>query len=221
MSVVVEGRNLHKFYRIGDDEVFALRDVSLELSQGEIVALIGASGSGKSTLLACIAGLDEPDGGYVKVAGSHMSHRTEAARSQLRCRHIGMLMQSGTLFDHLTMFQNIRLQQHLVGTGENEDVHQLLEKLGLAGQGDKLPTQLSGGEVARGGLAVALAGGRAVLLCDEPTAELDTETEAAILSQIHQRCDQGAAALVATHSEAVARMANRAIHLRDGRVVDD
>ncbi|WP_413988562.1 ABC transporter ATP-binding protein [Labrys okinawensis] len=220
MSVVVEGRNLHKFYRIGDDEVFALRDVSLDLGQGEIVALIGASGSGKSTLLACIAGLEEPDGGYVKVAGSRISHRTEAARSQLRRRHVGILMQSGTLFDHLTVFQNIRLQQHLAGTGEDEQVHQLLEKLGLARQGDKLPIQLSGGEVARGGLAVALAGAHTVLLCDEPTAELDSKTEAAILSLIRERCDEGTAALVATHSEAVARMANRAIHLKDGRVVD-
>jgi putative ABC transport system ATP-binding protein len=215
----VECRNLHRFFRVGDNEVFALRDVSISLEPGELVALVGTSGSGKSTLLSCLAGLDEPDGGFVVIAGSRMSHRPEAERARLRTRHIGMLMQSGNLLDHLTIYENIRLQEYLADRRATADIRALLEALGIAGQANKLPRSLSGGEVARAALAVALAGDGAILLCDEPTAELDAASEAAILGELRRRCEQGSTTLVATHSDAVAAIADRTIHLKDGRVV--
>lgn len=106
----LEAHELYRFYHVGDDETRALRGVDLRVDAGELVALVGPSGSGKSTLLACVAGLDEPDGGHVDIMGQRLSRRPEAARARLRARHIGMLMQSGNLFDHLTVGANIALQ---------------------------------------------------------------------------------------------------------------
>src|SRR4051794_23030214 len=108
MSALV-AHELYRFYHVGDDEMAALRGVDLELARGELVALMGPSGSGKSTLLACLAGLDEPDGGHVEVMGQRLSRRPEAVRAQLRARHLGVMMQSGNLFDHLTVAANIAL----------------------------------------------------------------------------------------------------------------
>lgn len=217
--LVVEAHRLHRFFRCGDDEVAALRDVSLTLSAGEIVALIGMSGSGKSTLLSCIAGLDEPDGGHVTVAGQRISHHSEEERARLRARHIGLMTQSGTLIDHLTIRENIALQQEIAGGGTAAAIGPLLDVLGIRSQIDKLPRALSGGEIARGGLAVAIATNPPILLCDEPTAEVDAETEVAILAEIKRRCASGTAALIATHSDAVARQADRVVEIRDGRIV--
>src|SRR6478609_2478575 len=106
----LEATALYRFFHAGDDEVVALRGVGLTLDAGELAALRGPSGSGKSTLLACLAGLDEPDGGVVSVLGERMTRRSEPERARLRARHVGMLMQSGNLFDHLTVRANVCLQ---------------------------------------------------------------------------------------------------------------
>src|SRR5690242_21107390 len=109
----IEAVELYRFYHAGDDEIFALRGVSLELRQGELLAVMGPSGSGKSTLLACLAGLDEPDGGHVELLGQRLTRRPEPLRARLRARHIGFLRQSGNLFQHLTLEGNVRLQMIL------------------------------------------------------------------------------------------------------------
>src|SRR6202171_6429719 len=111
----LQGFELYRFYHAGDDETAALRGVDVRLDPGELVALVGPSGSGKSTLLTCLAGLDEPDGGRVEIMGQRLSRRPEATRARLRARHIGILMQSGNLFDHLTVASNIALQTGLSG----------------------------------------------------------------------------------------------------------
>ncbi len=209
-------RGLFRFYHLGDDETVALRGVDLTLQEGEFVALVGPSGSGKSTLLACLAGLDEPDGGVVEVMGARMSHRPEAIRAALRARKIGMLMQSGNLLDHLTVTENIRLQAWLasaVGTPEA-----LLAEVGLTDRASARPAQLSGGEMARAGLCVALAAAPQIVICDEPTAEVDRDTETAIVAALRRRTDAGAAILVATHSEVLAAQADRVVTLRDGMI---
>ena len=111
---LIDGHELYRFYHIGDDETFALRGVSVSVHAGEMVAVVGPSGSGKSTLLACLAGLDEPDGGHVTIAGQRITRRDEATRARLRARWIGMLLQSGNLLEHLSVAQNIRAAQALV-----------------------------------------------------------------------------------------------------------
>jgi putative ABC transport system ATP-binding protein len=214
----LEAFELYRFFHRGDDETAALRGVSLRLRAGEFVALMGPSGSGKSTLLACLAGLDEPDGGYVELMGLRMSRRPEAARAALRARHFGILMQSGNLFEHLTVEANMRLQMSLSNRYDRQTIDHLLEVTGLTRQRRAHPSQLSGGEAARAGLAVALSSDPRVLLADEPTAEVDAATETDILNHLTERCRAGVAVLIATHSMAFASHADRLLRIQDGRI---
>lgn len=218
-AIAVEARDVYRFYHAGDDETLALRGVSLAVAPGEMVAVMGPSGSGKSTLLLCLAGLEEPDGGTVLVEGEHMTRRPEWHRAALRARSIGVLLQAGNLVEHLTVEDNVRLQLHLAGK-RSADVTALLDAVALTDRAHARADQLSGGEAARAGLAVALAAAPAVLLADEPTGDVDAMTEALILEALRARVKSGTAAVIATHSETIARWADRVVTLRDGRVVD-
>ena len=215
----IEAFELYRFYHSGDIETASLRGVSLKVQSGEFVAIMGPSGSGKSTLLSCLAGLDEPDGGYVQVMGARMSRRSEAVRATLRARHIGILMQSGNLFEHLSLEGNIELQMRLANSGDGTQINTLLAQMGLSARRHAFASQLSGGEVARGGLAVALCTKPQVLLADEPTGEVDADTEARILSQLQERRKTGMAMLIVTHSKGLAAQADRLLSIRDGRLI--
>jgi putative ABC transport system ATP-binding protein len=216
----LQARDLYRFFRAGDDETLALRGVSLTVERGETVAVVGPSGSGKSTLLSCLAGLDEPAGGTVTVGGERVSHRPEADRARIRARRIGILMQSRNLLPHLGVRANIRLAQ--LASDQNDRLYnpdELLDQVGLSDRGRALPQELSGGELARAGLAVALANNPDIVLADEPTGELDGQTEKQILMLLGERVHQGAGLLVVTHSSEVVRIAGRVISLLDGAVV--
>ncbi|MEP7113366.1 MAG: ABC transporter ATP-binding protein [Ilumatobacteraceae bacterium] len=215
---ILEAVDLYRFYHAGDDETLALRGVSLRLYPNEIVAVTGPSGSGKSTLLACLAGLDEPDGGSVRIAGEMMSRRPEAERAALRARKVGMLFQSGNLLDHLSVEQNVLLAQRLAGKVDSQRVAALLAEVGLADRAGAAPTTLSGGETARAGLAVALANNPVVILADEPTGELDEVTSTRIMELLRRHSLAGAAVLIVTHNPTVAATADREISLLDGQV---
>lgn len=217
----IEAFELYRFYHSGDVETAALRGVSLQVKAGEFVAIIGPSGSGKSTLLSCLAGLDEPDGGYVQVGGERMSRRSESVRAKLRAQHIGILMQSGNLFEHLTLGGNIELQMRLANVYNASEIDPMLSRLGLAQRRHAYPSQLSGGELARGGLAVALTARPHVLLADEPTAEVDSETEGQLMRQLMQQRQGGMAMLIFTHSKSLAAQADRLLTLQDGRLHHD
>jgi putative ABC transport system ATP-binding protein len=214
----LEARSLYRFFRAGDEETLALRGVSLSLAPGEFVAVSGPSGSGKSTLLGCLAGLDDPDGGSVLVDGLRISHRPEPTRARLRAERIGVLAQSNNLLEHLTVEANVRLAQSLAGRRRG-GVPALLDAVGLTGRRAARPSQLSGGEAARAGLAVALANDPVVILADEPTGELDRTTEAGVLDLLLGAAARGVAVLVASHSPAVAAAANRRVRLLDGQVL--
>jgi putative ABC transport system ATP-binding protein len=217
----IEAFELYRFYHSGDVETAALRGVSLQVKAGEFVAIMGPSGSGKSTLLSCLAGLDEPDGGYVHLGGERMSRRSESVRAKLRAQHVGILMQSGNLFEHLTLGGNIELQMRLANVYNAAEIDPMLSRVGLAQRRHAYPSQLSGGEVARGGLAVALTSRPHVLLADEPTAEVDSETEAQIMHQLMQQRQEGMAMLIFTHSKSLAAQADRLLTLQDGRLQHD
>ncbi|MDP9328590.1 MAG: ATP-binding cassette domain-containing protein [Actinomycetota bacterium] len=221
-GTVLEASELYRFYHAGDDETFALRGVSLAAVAGEILAVVGPSGSGKSTLLACLAGLDEPDGGYVSVAGTRITRRPEAERAWLRARWIGVLRQSGNLLDHLSVGNNIRVAQNLVRDVDRAEasVASLLGDVGLAERAHARPATLSGGEAARAGLAVALANDPPLLLADEPTGEVDQANERLILDLLRRRAESGRAVVIVTHSTRAALEADRIVHLHDGRIVD-
>jgi len=219
MTAPLEAESLYRFFHSGDDETLALQGVSLAVAEGEVVAVTGPSGSGKSTLLACLAGLDEPDGGMVRIDGLRLSRRSEAARARARAKTIGMLFQQTNLVGHLSVEENIALAQRLAGGVTSAGWRaELLERCGLTPRAHALPTQLSGGELARAGLAVALANHPRVVLADEPTGELDGATADRVLGLLRARAAEGAAVLIVTHSPEVAAAADREIRLRDGRV---
>jgi putative ABC transport system ATP-binding protein len=220
MPAAIEARELYRFYHIGDDETLALRGVSIAVNPGEMVAVVGPSGSGKSTLMACLAGLDEPDGGFVYVNGERLTRRDETTRTRLRARLIGLLLQSGNLFDHLTVQQNVALKMHFAGLKDPARVNEVLEIVGIAARRHAYPMQLSGGEASRAGLAVALAPRPPVLIADEPTGEVDSLTELSILALFEDHRKSGGAALIVTHSQALAARADRVVRLEDGKVVN-
>jgi putative ABC transport system ATP-binding protein len=217
----IQALDLYRFYRAGDEETLALRGISLTVQPGEVVAVAGPSGSGKSTLLALLAGLDEPDGGHVVLAGERMSHRPEGQRTLLRRRLVGVLRQTGNLVEHLDLRANLQLVQSLRGRRmpPGRSVAELLERVSLTHRATALPGQLSGGEVARAGLAVALAGDPSVLIADEPTGELDLANEHRVLAMLREVAAAGAAVVVASHSSEVAQAADRVLRMADGRWV--
>jgi putative ABC transport system ATP-binding protein len=219
MTVPLVAESLYRFFHAGDDETLALQGVSLAVEAGEVVAVTGPSGSGKSTLLACLAGLDEPDGGMVRVDGERLSRRPEEARARVRARGIGILYQQGNLVSHLSAEDNIALTQRLAGGRTGAAWRgEVLERCGLTARAHARPAQLSGGELARAGLAVALANDPRVLLADEPTGELDEATAERVLGLLHDRAAAGGAVVIVTHSPEVAATADREIRLRDGRI---
>jgi putative ABC transport system ATP-binding protein len=214
----IEAHELYRFYHAGDDETFALRGVSLSAGPGEMVAIVGPSGSGKSTLLSCLAGLDEPDGGHVVIAGRRITRRSDAVRADLRARCIGILAQSENLIEHLSIEDNVLMAQSLAGRADRARSEALLSAVGLAERASSRPATLSGGEAARAGLAVALANDPPVLLADEPTGEVDQANEVLLLELLRARADSGKTVVVVTHSERVRDRANRVVGLVDGSV---
>ena len=219
MAPLLEAQELYRFFHTAEEETLALRGVSLAVEAGEIVAVVGPSGSGKSTLLACLAGLDEPDGGTVVVAGETMTRRPESERAGLRARRLGMLFQSANLLETFTVEANVALVQRLAGNLDAGRRAALLADLGLTARARAYPRHLSGGEAARAGLAVACANDPLVILADEPTGEVDGGAESAVLALLRARAEAGAGVVIVTHSPAVAAGADRTVALLDGRVV--
>jgi putative ABC transport system ATP-binding protein len=219
MSAPLEAERLYRFFHAGDDEMLALRGVSLTVGEGEVVAVTGPSGSGKSTLLHCLAGLDEPDGGVVRIRGERLTRRSEEARARHRARAIGVLFQSGNLAGHLSVAENMVLAQRLGGARTGAAWRdEVLARTALSARAHARPSQLSGGELARAGLAVALANDPAVILADEPTGELDDASAERIVGLLRAHAQQGSAVLIVTHAPAVAAAADREIRLHDGEV---
>jgi putative ABC transport system ATP-binding protein len=218
---VVAADDLYRFYHAREDETRALRGVSFAVEAGEFVALVGPSGSGKSTLLSCLAGLDVPDGGQVVLNNERIARLPEPERARRRRAHIGILLQSRNLLPGLTAEENVHLPMILAGLPHRDRADALLDQVGVWPRRRALPFELSGGEAARVGLAVALALAPSVVFADEPTAEVDAATEQHLIRLLGDHCSAGGTALVATHSEALARTASRVIRLRDGRIVDD
>lgn len=218
-EAVLDARGIHRFFRRGGEEIAALRDVSFGLFAGEIVAVMGPSGSGKSTLLNIVAGLDDPDGGSVRVAGKQLSHESPTVQSRLRAQSIGVLTQSSGLIEHLNLLGNVRLAASFrSATSTDVELEALLGSVGLGERMTARPSTLSGGESARANLAVALSGGPSLLLADEPTAEVSASEEASILELLRDLQPANGATLIVTHSAAVADAADRVIELIDGKI---
>lgn len=214
--LVVSVQGLAKRY--GTDTVF--EGVSLDVPAGEFVAIVGDSGVGKSTLLNCLAGLDSFDAGQVRLCGHDLGAASDDARALLRRRHVGFVFQAFHVLPHLDVAQNVALPLMLLGetpAAIAPRVQAMLEAVGLAGLGARLPQQLSGGQLQRVAIARALVHRPALLLADEPTGNLDPGTAARVMDLLLlQTREQGAALVLVTHSEAAARRGDRVLHLTAG-----
>jgi len=205
----------------GEKMLTILDDVKLDVRRGESLAVLGPSGSGKSTLLALMAGLDRPSSGEVWIDGERIDSMSEDQLARLRRNKIGFVFQSFQLLANLTALENVLLPLELLGERDaRRRSDALLGEVGLSERGHHYPSQLSGGEQQRVALARAFATRPALLLADEPTGNLDGATGNVVLELlIGMRADQGATLIVVTHDPAVAALADRRIHLRDGKIV--
>ena len=204
---MLELQSLRKSF--GDTPVF--RDVSFGVARGEFVALVGESGVGKSTLLNCIAGLEPPDDGSLRLGGQDVLALDEAGRARLRRAQLGFVFQAFHVLPHLSVAENVALPLLLLGRPDADRVHAMLEAVGLGGLAARMPAQLSGGQLQRVAIARALVHAPALILADEPTGNLDPATAERVLALlVAQVRGHGAACLLVTHSDAAARQADRA-----------
>ncbi len=198
--------------RYGDAAVFS--NVSLDVAPGEFVAIIGESGVGKSTLLNCMAGLDTWDEGTVRLNGADLGAMNDDQRALLRRRQVGFVFQAFHVLPHLDVAQNVALPLLLLGEPDDARVQALLDAVGLKGLGQRLPQQLSGGQLQRVAIARALVHRPGLLLADEPTGNLDPTTAAKVMDAlVAQTREHGASMVLVTHSQAAAARADRVLHL--------
>ena len=203
----------------------ALRGVSLRVASGDFIAVLGKSGSGKSTLLNLIAGIDRPTSGEVHAAGADLNTLDENKMALWRGRNVGVVFQFFQLLPTLTVEENILLAMDFVGEIRAGDrrtrARELLELVGLSDQAAKLPSALSGGQQQRAAIARALANDPPIILADEPTGNLDSETSAAVVELFHALIGQRKTLLIVTHDDKLARRAHRVIQLKDGLIFVD
>jgi len=221
----IELHGVKKFYKEGDSLVHAVDGVDLTLAPGEFASLAGPSGSVKTTLLNLIGGLDRPDEGTLAVDGESTREKSDDRLADLRLRKIGFVFQAYNLIPVLTVYENVQfvLQAQGVPDREHRDrIMPILQQLGLAELANRFPTQLSGGQQQRVAVARSIVGNPAIVLADEPTANLDSETAASLL-QMMRRLNQekGITFLFSSHDPMVFDMASRVIRLRDGKIQTD
>jgi putative ABC transport system ATP-binding protein len=221
-AVAVRATILSKTYGEGDTEVRALREVSFEIPRGEFVVLQGASGSGKTTLLNQIGALEPPTSGDVEANGFNLNGLDDDSRTEYRLASVGFVFQFYNLVPSLTAYENVALIAELTGEDVRARSEAVLAAVGLSDRMDHFPGQLSGGEQQRASIARGLVKNPPLMLCDEPTGALDTETGTAVLKLLRDVTDAGdRTIIVVTHNSQIAEIANRVIALRDGQIVDD
>jgi putative ABC transport system ATP-binding protein len=217
MHVTLEARELTRTYHTGEVAVHALRGVDLDLVEGELMVMLGPSGSGKSTLLNILGGLDRPTTGSVLFDGDDLAQADDAALTRYRRDHVGFVFQFYNLIPSLTAEENVALVTEISTSPMRPE--EALELVGLEARIDHFPAQLSGGEQQRVAIARAIAKRPQILLCDEPTGALDSETGILVLEAIDKvNQELGTTTAVITHNTVIGDMANRVVHIADGRV---
>jgi putative ABC transport system ATP-binding protein len=221
-ETLITCRDLSKVYKMGPNEVYALRDVNLDIFHGEYLSVMGPSGSGKSTLFNMVGALDTPTSGQVMIAGVDLTKQTSSQLSYIRNRHIGYVFQSFNLIGSLTALRNVMLPLQFSGLDHNDSVDRATEVLTEVGLGDRLthrPDELSGGQQQRVAIARALAMEPAIILADEPTANLDLHTGEEIIRILRELRDtHGVTVITATHDHKMLDKSDRILWIKDGGI---
>ncbi|MFG1945390.1 ABC transporter ATP-binding protein [Nonomuraea sp. NPDC048826] len=222
---MIEITDVVKAYPLGEGEVVAVDRLSLSIAAGEFVAVVGRSGSGKTTLLNLLAGIDRPSAGTVRVSGTDLGGLSESALAEWRGRTVGLVFQFFQLLPTLTVAENVMLPMDFASAipavRRRDRAMELLERVGISNQAGKLPATLSGGQQQRAAIARALANDPPLLLADEPTGNLDSQTAEAVLEVFADLNAEGRTIVVISHERDIRSIVGREIVLRDGRVVAD
>lgn len=220
MSSLISFEHVTREYGSGDSKIFALRDISFNIRKGEFVVVLGPSGAGKSTLLNILGGMDQASSGSVCFGDEIVSDYSDAQLTAYRAKRIGFVFQFYNLIPNLTAYENVSLTREINDTSLDPD--ETLADVGLKGRKDHFPAQLSGGEQQRVAIARALNKNPELLLCDEPTGALDSETGVHILSLLQRlSSEQGRTVIIVTHNSKLIQLAGRVIYLRDGQIEKD
>jgi len=226
VSAVIKLESIHKTYHTGEIDVLAVRGVTLEMRQGEFVAVMGASGSGKSTLMNIIGCLDRPTTGHYHLDGTDVSQLDRDALANIRNRKLGFVFQGFNLLSRTSALENVELpmlytHDHMTSGHQRDRAVRALEIVGLADRAGHFPNQLSGGQQQRVAIARALVNEPAVLLADEPTGNLDSRTSIEVMGVFQQLNDSGMTIMMVTHELDIAAYARRNVVMRDGQVISD
>ena len=225
MRTVMEARALWKVYQTGDNIVQAVRGVDIKLQQGEMVAIMGRSGCGKTTLLNVLSGIDEPSSGEVLVSDKQLFGISDDERTEMRAQNFGFIFQSFNLLPVLSAVENVELPLLLIGmssTEAREGALKALTSVGLEDRANHRPTELSGGQQQRVAIARAIVHSPSVILCDEPTGNLDSATSSEVMQLLRQiNLENNSMLLLVTHDDKIAKQCDRILKMEDGIIISD
>lgn len=224
MAVALSCQGLWKIYEMGDEKVQAVRGIDLEINTGEMVAIMGPSGCGKTTLLNILSGIDDPSAGQVTVAGKPLFGISDDERTDLRGKEMGFIFQKFHLLDVMSAVENVEIPLLLLGENPEEARAKsmlALEKVGLEDRSEHRPAELSGGQQQRVSIARAVVHNPSVILCDEPTGNLDSTTSKQVMSILSGLNDSGSTLVIVTHDKEIAKRCSRIIRISDGRIVSE
>tara|TARA_B100000945_G_scaffold28022_1_gene19508 strand:- start:6698 stop:7432 length:735 start_codon:yes stop_codon:yes gene_type:complete len=224
MAVALSCQELWKIYEMGDEKVQAVRGIDLEIKSGEMVAIMGPSGCGKTTLLNILSGIDDPSAGQVMVSGKPLFGISDDERTDLRGTEMGFIFQKFHLLDVMNAVENVEIPLLLLGMNPDEariKANAALTKVGLGDRSDHRPAELSGGQQQRVSIARALVHNPSVILCDEPTGNLDSTTSGQVMDLLAELNESGSTLVIVTHDNEIAERCSRIIRIIDGRILSE